>query len=56
MELHDTTARHLAKVSVAIRSHASLNPDAVIRTPITIENHESASFVIAPIRLLVCRS
>ncbi len=52
MELYGTTTRQLAEVSVAIRYHASLNPDAVMRTPITVEDHESARFITAPLRLL----
>ncbi len=52
MEMFGTTTRQLAEVSVAIRYHASLNPDAVMRNPITIEDHESARFITAPLRLL----
>jgi acetyl-CoA acetyltransferase len=37
---------------VAVRYHATLNPDAVMRNPITIEDHESARFITAPLRLL----
>lgn len=47
-----TTTRQLAEVSVAVRYHACLNPDAVMRNPITIEDHESARFITAPLRLL----
>ncbi|MFL5256029.1 MAG: thiolase family protein [Rhodopila sp.] len=52
MELYGTTARQLAEVSVSIRYHASLNSDAVMRNPITIDDHESARFITAPLRLL----
>lgn len=52
MELYGTTTRQLAEVSVAVRYHATLNPDAVMRNPITIEDHESARFITAPLRLL----
>ncbi len=52
MELYGTTTRQLAEVSVAIRYHAGLNPDAVMRNPISIEDHESARFITAPLRLL----
>ncbi len=41
MEMYGTTTRQLAEVSVSIRYHACLNPDAVMRNPITIEDHES---------------
>jgi acetyl-CoA acetyltransferase len=52
MEMYGTTTRQLAEVSVSIRYHACLNPDAVMRNPITIEDHESARFITAPLRLL----
>ena len=52
MEMYGTTTRQLAEVSVAVRYHATLNPDAVMRNPITIEDHESARFITAPLRLL----
>src|SRR5689334_12856712 len=52
MEMYGTTTRQLAEVSVAIRYHASLNPDAVMRAPITIDDHEAARFIVAPLRLL----
>jgi len=52
MEKYGTTTRQLAEVSVAVRYHATLNPDAVMRNPITIEDHESARFITAPLRLL----
>jgi acetyl-CoA acetyltransferase len=52
MEMYGTTTRQLAEVSVSVRYHACLNPDAVMRNPITIEDHESARFITAPLRLL----
>jgi acetyl-CoA acetyltransferase len=52
MELYGTNTRQLAEVSVAIRHHASLNPDAVMRTPFSIDDHEAARHIVAPLRLL----
>jgi acetyl-CoA acetyltransferase len=52
MGLYGTTTRQLAELSVSVRYHACLNPDAVMRNPITIEDHESARFITAPLRLL----
>ena len=52
MELYGTTTRQLAEVSVAFRRHAGLTPGAVMRTPITIEDHETARFITEPLRLL----
>jgi acetyl-CoA acetyltransferase len=50
--LYGTTTRQLAEVSVAFRHHASLNPNAVMRVPITIDDHENARFIVEPLRLL----
>jgi acetyl-CoA acetyltransferase len=52
MEIYGTTTRQFAGVSVSVRYHACLNPDAVMRNPIIIEDHGSARFITAPLRLL----
>ena len=52
MELYGTTTRQLAEVSVAFRKHACLNPDAVMKKPMTIEDHENSRPITAPLRLL----
>lgn len=52
MEKFGTTTRQLAEVSVAFRHHASLNPQAVMRQPITIDDHEAARPIASPLRLL----
>jgi acetyl-CoA acetyltransferase len=52
MELYGTTTRQLAEVSVALRYHASMNPDAVMKKLITIEDHEKARRIVEPLGLL----
>jgi acetyl-CoA acetyltransferase len=52
MHLYGTTTRQLAEVSVAFRHHACLNPDAVMKQPITIDDHEAARPIVEPLRLL----
>ncbi len=52
MHRFGTTTRQLAEVSVAFRHHACLNPDAVMKKPITIEDHETARPIVLPLRLL----
>jgi acetyl-CoA acetyltransferase len=52
MALYGTTTRQLAEVSVAFRHHACLNPDAVMKTPITIDEHEASRPIVLPLRLL----
>ncbi len=51
MQLYGTTTRQLAEVPVAFRRHAALNPDAVMKKPITIEDHEAARPIVLPLRL-----
>ncbi|UFN48424.1 thiolase family protein [Roseomonas sp. OT10] len=50
--LYGTTTRQLAEVSVAFRHHACLNPDAVMKQPISIDDHEAARPIVEPLRLL----
>ena len=54
MALYGTTSRQLAEIAVACRYHASLNPDAVMRKPITVEDHQASRWVVEPLRLLDC--
>ena len=37
MHLYGTTSEQLAEIAVAIRHHASMNPEALFRNPITVE-------------------
>jgi acetyl-CoA acetyltransferase len=54
MALYGTTSRQLGEVAVACRKHASLNPNAVMREPITIEDHQNSRWVVEPFHLLDC--
>ena len=54
MALYGTTSRQLAEVAVACRHHASLNPDAVMRQPISVEDHQASRWVVEPLHLLDC--
>ena len=46
------TTAHLAEIAVAYREHARLNPAAVMRKPLTPEDHAAAKFIAEPLRLL----
>lgn len=46
------TSRDLAAVAVAFRKHASLNPAAMMHSPITVEDHQNSRFVCEPLHLL----
>jgi acetyl-CoA acetyltransferase len=52
MALYGTTSRQLGAASVAFRKHASLNPGAVLRKPITIDDHQASKFICEPLHLL----
>jgi len=46
------TSRQLAAVAVAFRKHAALNPAAIMRAPISADDHQKSPFVCEPLRLL----
>ena len=46
------TSRQLAAVAVAFRQHAALNPAAIMREPITVDDHQNSRFVCEPLHLL----
>lgn len=52
MALHDFGPRDLGEVAVALRAHASLNPNAVMQTPVTLDDYMDARFIVEPLRLL----
>ena len=54
MALYGTTSRQLGEIAVACRYHASLNPEAVMRKPITIEEHQASRWIVDPLHLLDC--
>ncbi|NIO09390.1 MAG: thiolase family protein, partial [Deltaproteobacteria bacterium] len=54
MHEYGTTSRQFAAIAVACRKHACLNPNAQMREPITIEDHQSSRMIADPFRLLDC--
>ena len=52
MEEYGTTTDQLGAIAVTFRRHASLNPDAVMRTPFTLEEYRAARYICEPLRLL----
>lgn len=49
---YGASSRQLSAVAVAFRKHASLNPSAIMREPITVEDHQNSRFVCEPLHLL----
>jgi len=55
MHLYGTKSEHFGAISVACRTHAQTNPNAVMRgRPITIEDHQNSRMIADPLRLLDC--
>jgi acetyl-CoA acetyltransferase len=49
-----TTPEQLAEIAVAIRGHAALNPHAMYRDPISVEDVLSSRMIADPLHLLDC--
>ena len=54
MHEYGVTSRQFGAVAVTFRKHASLNPIAQMREPITIEDHQNSRWVVEPFHLLDC--
>jgi acetyl-CoA acetyltransferase len=49
-----TTSEQLAEIAVGVREHASLNPDAMYRDPITVDDVVSSRLIADPLHKLDC--
>ena len=54
MELYGTTSEQFGEVAVACREHALLNDNALMKKPITLEDHRNSRMIADPFRLLDC--
>src|ERR1700741_1263329 len=54
MHQYGTTLDHIGKIAVTARYHASLNPLAYLRKPITVQDYKESRLVADPVRLLDC--
>jgi acetyl-CoA acetyltransferase len=54
MALYGTKEEHFGAHVVAQRYHASLNENALFRTPLTIQDYLNARYVSKPVRILDC--
>lgn len=48
------TSDHFGKIAVTARYHATLNPDAYLRKPLTLEEYKNSRMISDPIRLYDC--
>jgi acetyl-CoA acetyltransferase len=54
MALYGTTSEQLGAIAVAQRKHALLNPNATMKKPMTLADHQAAPWIVRPLRLLDC--
>jgi acetyl-CoA acetyltransferase len=54
MHQYGTTSEQLAEIAVTMRRHASGNPDAKYRDPITVEDVLASRIISSPLHLLDC--
>jgi acetyl-CoA acetyltransferase len=48
---YGATSADLAEVCVSIRDHALRNPQAIMKTPLTVEEHQASRYVCEPLHL-----
>ncbi|MBB5138447.1 acetyl-CoA acetyltransferase [Thermocatellispora tengchongensis] len=51
---YGVTAEDLGRVAIAQRAHAALNPRAMMRQPITMDDYLGSRWIAEPLRLLDC--
>jgi acetyl-CoA acetyltransferase len=50
MEQYGTTSDQLGEIAVAIRNHGAANPNAQLRSPLTLEQYRQSKWVVDPLR------
>ncbi len=51
---YGTTSEQFGHVAVALRRHGSMNPRAMMRKPITLDDHQASRMIADPLHLLDC--
>ena len=54
MALYGSKPEQLGWIAVTCRSHALLNPAAVMQKPMTIDDHQNSKLIVDPLRMLDC--
>ena len=54
MELYGTTSEHFAEIAMTCRQNAELNDRAMMRKPMTFEDHQASRMIAEPFRLFDC--
>ena len=52
--LYGATSEELAAVPIAFRKHAGLNAQAIMRTPLTLADHQASRYIVEPLHLFDC--
>ncbi len=52
--LYGATSQQLAAVPVAFRRHGALNPQAIMRKPLTVAEHQASRYIVEPLHLYDC--
>lgn len=54
MELYGTTSEQFGEVAITCRQNATLNERAMMRKPMTLEDHQNSRMIAEPFRLFDC--
>ena len=54
MELYGTNEDQFAEIAVTMRDHALLNDNAIMKKPLTVEEHHASRMISDPFRLFDC--
>lgn len=54
MELYGTKSEQLAQIAMTMRKHAMLNDNAIMKKPMTLEDHQNSRMISDPLRLFDC--
>ncbi len=54
MDLYGTTKEHLGSIALSFRNHATRNPHAFLRAPLTMQEYLSARLIVDPLGLYDC--
>lgn len=54
MEVYGTNPDQFAEVAVTMRAHALLNDNAIMKKPLTVEDHHASRMISDPFRLFDC--
>ncbi len=54
METYGTTSEQLGEIAVVTRQHAMLNDNAIMKKPMTLEDHQNSRMISDPLRLFDC--